>query len=69
MLVLWQRYWLTARRDQAALILFPQGQPVGPINLILVKQVGQPFGQLEALALVGIIGQKLAQRLEAGALK
>ncbi|EXI65255.1 MAG: hypothetical protein AW08_03303 [Candidatus Accumulibacter adjunctus] len=40
----------------------PSGEPVGPINLILIEEVRQALGQLETLALLVIVREKGAQR-------
>ncbi|MNR17837.1 hypothetical protein D3C85_1345240 [compost metagenome] len=42
----------------------PVLEPVGPIHLILVEQVGKAFGQLVALAQVAVVGEKALQGLE-----
>lgn len=50
---------------QSILSLFPVRQPVRPVDLISVVQVGQSFRQLVAFAAVGVVGQKMTQRAEA----
>jgi len=60
---------LSQRTDQRRFAPLPQSQPVGAIDLILIKQVGEPFGQLEAFAQVIVIGEETPQRLEAVAIK
>ncbi len=42
----------------------PVLQPVSPVNLILVEQIGQAFGQLIALAQISVVGQEALQRFE-----
>jgi hypothetical protein len=46
------------RLDQHVVARRPGGQPVGAIHLVLVEQVGQPLGELEALAQVGVRARK-----------
>ena len=48
--------------DQHVVARRPGGQPVGAIHLVLVEQVGQPLGELEALAQVGVPRQEAVQR-------
>ena len=47
----------------------PVGQPVGPVDLVLVQQVGQALGQLVAFAQVLVLRQKALQRGERGVLQ
>jgi hypothetical protein len=54
---------LAGGTDQHILPRRPGRQPVGPVHLVLVEQVGQTFGELEALAQVGIRRQEAAQGL------
>ena len=61
-----QRPGLAPSVDQLVTAIGPGRQPVGAIHLILIEQVGQPLGQLVALAQVVIVGQKVRQRLEGG---
>ncbi|MDV7396065.1 hypothetical protein RZS08_32030, partial [Arthrospira platensis SPKY1] len=49
-----QRHHVLARR--------PVGQPVGPVDLVLVEQVGHPLRQLEAPPAVAVVGHETAQR-------
>ncbi len=42
----------------------PVFQPVGTVDLVLVEQVGKTFGQLVALAQVGVVGEEALQWLE-----
>ena len=42
----------------------PLRQPVGPVHLVLVQQVGQSLGQLVAFAQVLVLRQKALQRGE-----
>ena len=42
----------------------PVFEPVGPIDLILVKQVREPFRQLIALAQIGVVSQEALQRFK-----
>ena len=46
--------------------LGPVTQPVGAVNLILVKQVSQSLGQLIALAAILVVGQEALQGFEYG---
>jgi hypothetical protein len=48
--------------DQQVLAVGPGGQPVGTIDLILVEEIGQALGKLEALAQIGVLEQKAPQR-------
>ena len=63
-LVIRQRTWRAARIDQHVLPRRPGGQPVGPIDLVLIEQIRQPSGKLKAFAQIGVIGQEALQRME-----
>ncbi|MNG15643.1 hypothetical protein D3C84_994880 [compost metagenome] len=39
-------------------------KPVGPVDLVLVEQIGKTLGQLIALAQVGVVGKESSQRFE-----
>ena len=55
-----------ARRAQHILALLPGGQPVGAVDLVLVEQVGQLFGQLQQtlrLARAQKVGNRCERRL------
>jgi len=62
-LVLSQRERFTARRAQLVAAGGPVFQPVGAVHLVLVVQVGQALGQLQA-ALRVAVAQEVAQRRE-----
>jgi hypothetical protein len=58
---------LAVRADQDITPLTPGLQPVGPIDLILIEQVREPFGKLIAPARGGLLAidrEKAAQRVE-----
>lgn len=56
-----QRDRATARGAEHVAPVFPIVQPVGAIDLVLVVQIGEPFGKLMALAHAGVVGQEAAQ--------
>ena len=51
---------------QPVIAPFPVRQPVGPVDLVGVEQIRQPFRQLVAFATVHVVGQEVAQRTEMG---
>ena len=58
-----QRAGLATRRDQLVTPLGPGSQPVGPVDLVLVEQIGQPRRQLQtAIRTAGL--QKAGHRLK-----
>ena len=50
-----------ARQTNPIAALGPVIQPVSAVDLVLIEQVGQTFGQLVTLATIGIVGQKTPQ--------
>ncbi|MNN82428.1 hypothetical protein D3C81_1993630 [compost metagenome] len=42
----------------------PVLEPIGAVDLVLVKQVGQPLGELVTLAQVAVVGKEAPQRFE-----
>ncbi|TLD46937.1 MAG: hypothetical protein FAZ92_00786 [Accumulibacter sp.] len=61
-----QRPAVAAAVGQDVAARCPGGQPVRAIHLILIEEVGQPLGQLEALALVAVVREEGVQRLVLG---
>ena len=57
-----QRHFGAGGANQHVAAGGPGGQPIGTIDLVLVEQVGQPLGELEALAPVVVVGEKAGQR-------
>ena len=57
-----QRTAFAVGADQHVLAGFPGGEPVGAIDLVLVEEVGEAFGELEALAQVGVALKETAER-------
>jgi hypothetical protein len=58
-----QRHRVAAGTAQLVPVLGPVGQPIGAVDLVLVVQVGQALGQLQAALGVAIL-QEVAQRFE-----
>ena len=54
----------TAVAGDVVVVVFPAGQPVGPVGLVLVVEVGQLVGQLVQAPRVGIGFDKTCQRRE-----
>ena len=52
------------RQTDAVLTGGPVIEPIGTVDLVLVKQVSQTLGQLVAFAAVAVIGEKALQRRE-----
>ena len=52
------------RQTNAILTGGPVIEPIGTVDLVLVKQVSQTLGQLVAFAAVAVIGEKALQRRE-----
>jgi hypothetical protein len=63
-LLLLQRFRIAARTAQLVTAFRPVAQPVGAVDLVLVEQVGDALGQLEAPTLVMVLGEKPLQRGE-----
>ncbi|MNP28458.1 hypothetical protein D3C76_1214220 [compost metagenome] len=63
-----QRFALAAGGVEDVFSCGPVLEPVGAVDLVLVKQVGQPLRELVTLAQVAVIDEKAPQRLEMRAL-
>ena len=55
-----------ARQTNPIAALGPVIQPVSAVDLVLIEQVGQTFGQLVTLATISIVGQKTSQGRKLG---